>query len=374
MGNLVDKYLAKKSKNIFTYSKSVKDMISFENPVWSKETEFNECLKNTINMYIKNYYFKPLDNFDDFSKFFGPTIKCDNKFKTVFSCVYENFDFDNKDAQKESLYLITLVTYIGIILDKFTYPYKNYLITMETVEAIIKPMFDHVSFASYKPNDKALKELSRFIRKNSVNEKKFFEAIGLLNSDNSRNEYQSIDENDGYYKILYKYKIDSVEDYSERELRHSFSKISNGVKVISFELMTLTALKLLILEKDIGLLYPVDLLFYDKDSELNKLIKITENKSILDKIYILVNYEDYKKNRDILKKIKNNGFNIAFNVEDAPKMPYMAFQDSNLIFINKDFIKENEANFNTWKEIGIKFCIKKNGDVKNEKSLLGLEE
>ena len=213
------------------------------------------------------------------------------------------------------------------------------------------------------------------LKKNAVNEKKFFEALNSLNTDTSKNMYQVVSLDNVYFKVDYKYKIDEFNKYRTKDVRKYFKRIEDDLNALSYELATLTVLKANMLNKDINLLFPASLDFYRKEIEINKLAKVTSNECIKNKIKLLIDYDDYYKNKEVIRFLINAGFGLALDFNINTDVAYRTFNEIKVALVTQEFLKANKSNVDSWKESGVAFIIK--SEVNNEISemkLLGLEE
>lgn len=377
MASIVDKYLNKKKKELYEYSKEVNNLLEYnKSQIWSNDSEFNSLVKSTIDKYVDSYYFKPMTEFDGYSDYFGALVKCDNRFKTVLVCAIDSvIDEKNKEDNKVSYYIVSLIVYTAIALNRFTYPYNNYKIIITNVFTIIDAMFKNIDFMRYKDSSKLRKELTASIKGNALSESRFFESLNALNNDVSGNMYETVDFEGKYYTVKYKYKIPELNNYRQRDVDKYFKRISDDLNSLSYELATITILKSKMLNKDITLLFPADLEFYRKESEINKLSKVISNEGIKNSVKLLVEYDDYVKNKEVIRILANAGFEMALNFDNAADVPYRTFNEIKTAIVNMDFINKNKGNMESWKASGVNFVIK--SDVRNELSelrILGLEE
>ena len=377
MANIVDKYLNKKKKEIYEYAKAINNLLEYDkSQVWNNDSEFNTLVKATIDNYVSNYYFNPLNDFSDYNDYLGSLIKCDDRFKTILVCALNSTKKeDKKEKDKVSLYIVSLIVYTSIALNRFTYPYNNYKITITNVFTIMNVMFKNMDFIKYKDSSKLRKEITNLVKRNDSSESRFFEALNSLNNPFSKNLYETVDYENKYYIVRYKYEIPEFKNYRQKDVRKFFKRIKDDLNVLSYELTTLTILKSKMLNKDITLLFPVELEFYKKESEINKLVKVTSNEVIKNNIKLLVEYDDYAKNKEMIRILLNAGFKIALNFDNAFDVPYRTFNEIKTALVSPEFIKKNNGNMESWKESGVEFVIK--SDINNELDelkILGLEE
>lgn len=377
MANIVDKYLNKKKKQIFDYCKSVNEFLVYNNnQIWKTPIELNDMLKDIISIYVDKYYFKVLDNFDNYKDYLGALTKSDNRFKTILVCTFEYIPSKLKiDNYKISSYIISLIIYTAVILDRFTYPYNNYKVNMKNIESVITPMFSAVSFVEYKENKKKLKNITNEIKANDFLEKDLILALDKLNTDESKNEYECIDKENKLYKANYKYSMPELNEFRGKDIKKYFKRIEDDLKCVSFELATITALKIKMLNKDIMILFPIELDVYSNEMEINKLSKLLENQQVKSVIRLYIKYHDYKEHFGSIRLLSNAGFKIALNFEDSVEVPYTAFNDIKLVIVNHDFIDLNKGNIASWSDTGITFIEKSliSNDEISELKMLGLE-
>lgn len=378
MANIVDKYFNRKKKQIFDYSKLINNYLTYDNnQIWNinSSIDFNELIKKIISIYIDNYYFKSINDFEKYNEYLGDLIKCDNKFKTILVCSFNSISEEFKIGNyKISLYILSIIIYTSIVLDRFTYPYNNYKINTKNILSIVDPMFKNISFVKYNFNSKINKDITSLIRKNDNLESRFFTFLNSLNTDTSKNLYESINNQNKYYKISYKYNIPELREYRPKDVKKYMKRIADDLNCISYELATVAALKSRKLGKDIYLLFPINLEFYEKESEIKKLFKITSNQGIKNIIKFYVDYDDYKKYTGIVRILSNSGFEVVINIEDNREVPYGVFNEIKLAFITNEFLEKNKRNLEAWKNNGVEFVIKEISDSINELQMLGLEE
>ena len=377
MANIVDKYFNKKKKEIYDYSKIINSLLEYnKDQIWSNDSEFNELTKSAINRYVDEYFFKSMDSFDEYADYLGALIKCDDRFKTILVCAIDSIPEEKRVGNyKISAYIVSLIIYTAVAINRFTYPYGKYKINVTNVYKIMDMMFKNIDFIEYKDNIKVKRELVLTLKKNAVNEKKFFEALDSLNTETSRNMYQMLSLDNKYFKVIYKYKIEEFDKYRSKDVRKYFKRIEDDLNVLSYELTTLTVLKSRTLNKDMYFLFPASLDFYRKEAEINKLVKITNNEFIKDKIKLIIDYEDYYKNKEVIRILTNAGFSLALDFDMNSDVPYRTFNEIKLALVTQEFLKANKSNLDSWKESGVIFVIK--SEVSNEISetkLLGLEE
>ncbi len=377
MANVVDKYFNKKKKEMLEYSKIINELLEYDNnQIWTNDSEFNNLMKQTLNNYVDNYYFDSMEDFSEYEEYLGALVKCDNKFKTILVCAINSIpDELKKGNYKISAYIIALIAYTSIALNRFTYPYNNYKVTITNIFTIVESMFKNIDFMKYKEDTKLRKELYTLIKKNDTSESKFFECLNSLNTDISKNVYKNVDTNGKYYKVKYKYNIPEFKNYRDRDVKKFFKRIEDDLNVLSYELCTISILKARMLNKDITILFPIELEFYKKETEINKLVKILENESIKKRIKLLVNYDDYTKNKEMVRILLNAGFELAIDFDNSSDVPYRTFNEIKLGLVPIEFIKSNESNMESWKENEVNFVIKSeiNKEI-SELKMLGLEE
>lgn len=376
MANVVNKYFAKKKKQIYDYCKLISKMLIYENnQIWQTQSEMNELLKESISVYINKHYFKPLNNFEGYEAYFKPLIRCDDKFKTILVCNIENIPDEIKNSRAlPSIYVLSLLIYTSVILNEFTHPYNDYKVNTKNVKNVITSMFASVSFAKYEENSSVIREIVSLLKKNQNLEKRIFESFDSLNSDISGNVFEPIDSKFEFYKIIYKYDIPELEEYRARDVKKYLKKIADDLGCISYELSTISALKAKMLSKDINLLFPIDAAVYTKESEINKLLKIVSCQEIRKSIKFYLNYEDFKKNNEIIRAINSSGIEMVYDMKGDAEVPYAAFNTIKAALIDSLFLEKNKRNSELWENDGVKFIERKRNESVSEFVMLGLEE
>ena len=377
MANVVDKYFNKKKKDIFEYSKMINALLEYKNDqIWNTDSEFNEYIKKIIDRYVEMYYFKSIDDFSNYEEYLGALVKCDDRFKTVLVCAVDSISEEDKQGNyKVSTYIASLIVYTALALNRFTYPYHNYKINITNVFSIIDAMFKDIDFVVYNDSSKLRKEMVAAIKKNGGCEDKFFEYLDSLNNENSRNVYECIDDENKYYKVNYKYQIPEFKNYRQRDVSKFFKRIADDLNVLSYELTTISVLKSKLLNRDITFLFPANLEFYKKESEINKLVKVISNEEIKKSIKLLVNYDDYTKNKEMVRILLNAGFELALIFDSAEDVPYRTFNEIKFAVVPREFMVVNKGNMDSWNDNEITFVTK--GEIIKEYSeleILGLEK
>ena len=236
-------------------------------------------------------------------------------------------------------------------------------------------MFKNIDFVVYKDNSKLRKEMVNLIKKNGSCEDKFFEYLDSINSDVSKNVYESIDVENKYYRVKYEYQIPEFKNYRQRDVDKFFKRIEDDLNALSYELTTIAVLKSKLLNKDITFLFPAELEFYKKESEINKLLKVTSNEEIKNNIKLLINYDDYNKNKEMVRILINAGFDLALEFDSPSDVPYRTFNEIKTAVVPRDFMNVNKGNVDSWKENGINFVIKSEiKEISSELEMLGLEK
>ena len=377
MANIVDKYFNKKKKDLYEYSKMINTLLEYKNDqIWTNDSEFNEYIKKIVNKYVEMYYFTSIEDFTNYKEYLGALAKCDDRFKTILVCAVDSIDEERKQGNyKVSAYIASLIVYTAVALNRFTYPYHNYKINITNVFSIIDAMFKNIDFVVYKDSSKLRKELVGIIKENAISEDKFFKNLDSINTDNSKNIYESIDLENKYYKVNYKYEIPEFKNYRQKDVNKFFKRIKDDLNVLSYELTTISALKSKLLNKDITFLFPTDLEFYKKESEINKLVKVISNEEIKNKIKLLVNYDDYNKNREVIRILKNVGFELALIFDSSVDVPYKTFNEIKLAIVPREFMNSNKGNIDSWLSNEVTFIIRNEViKVSSELEILGLEE
>ena len=163
MTNIVDKYLNKKKKDLLEYSKLLYELIEFsgKEEIFENISSFSELAKASINNYVDKYFYYLVEDFSAYDDYLGSLKKCDNKFKTVLVSTIDSIEdeLSNKN-NKIPVYIVSLIIYISVMLNRFTYPYIKYKINVKNISTIIDIITKDVSFVNVNQDADIKKELT----------------------------------------------------------------------------------------------------------------------------------------------------------------------------------------------------------------------
>lgn len=369
MANITGKYLNKIRKDIIEYAEAILEYI------YPSPSKYKPLVKNIVRRYVENYYYQPEIEFTPLEEYFPNYMKINLTLRYLLLSTYEyHLEEHSLKKFKENLnfYMtICLIIWIANEINKLINPlsekvdYK--IITKKSIE-MINQVFP---FTKEKSLILITENLNNLIKENFKVGNNFFKIMG---DNRIYNEFHYIDTLDKYYEVVYKYSIEDIDKFRKNEVEELIKNkgIIDTFTCISLELLTLTILKLQLLNKKHTFLFKLNLDFYKQSKNIEFLHKLTEIKEIKNNIIFIADYEEYMANRNFIGDIKMAGFTLALdNIPAVEYKNYNIFADSKIVFVTEKFLEINHHFVPIWKEKGIELTIKKDKfeDISEEELL-----
>lgn len=372
MNDSIEKYLNKSKKNLNTIIESLETNIEFlDNELWSTYDEVRDKISNIINIYYDKYYLYVSSDFSKIDKYIKFNNKINRKLKNILMSIidyYESINEEKNIRDKEgSILYLTILIYVALIL------YEKEFITIDTpkkIEKVINNIIDNFARIRFK-REKDLITLINNIKEVITENNKFNNFIDSLNSKESHNIYMSINKDNNYYKAIYEYKIDDLNDYEERDISIVNEKLNiNSILCgISYDIAYYTMFKLLRNGLDYTILFPIN-----KKNLMDETIRnfmVNRNKNINNRIKFLINYDEIINDYEFVNTMKANEIDIFIEVSDNRETNnYNMFMDISNIIVTEEFISINEKYVEIWKDMNMNFIIKNFGNRLTEKRLI----
>ena len=193
-------------------------------------------------------------------------------------------------------------------------------------------------------------------------------------SRSNKNSFINVSKDTNYYKVMYEYDIDELDNYDGKDIKIVIKKLNmyDELTFISYDLLYYTAFKLLANNKNKILLFPIKKDLLNKDT-LERFVG-NRNKEVLKNIRFLIKYEEITKDYDFVNFTINNGLNICIDVtEEFESDNYNMFMDIKEVIAPEGFMSLNDKYVEIWKDSEMKFIIK-NMDIKiSERELIKLK-
>ena len=360
MNGSIDKYLNRSKKNLSTILINLETNIEFlDNGLWSSSDEFKELINKIINIYYDKYYLYDSNDFSTINKYIKFNNNINRKLKTILLAIIEYYENNNMKhiivEQESSILYLDILIYLGITL----YNTNFYLIDdSKKIEKVINNIIDNFQSIRFKKT-KDLVLLISNIKGIVLENNKFMNIIDNLNSDISHNYFIKINKKDKYYKVIYEYNIESLNEFDERDINivNNKMKISNMFTGISYDLLYYNVFKLL----SDGILN--NFLFKVRKEDLmnnDTLNYLTRRSNIINKhIKFLLNYDEIQGDYDFINLMKSKDIDIVIEVNKVFETDnYNMFMDIKNIVVDEEFLNTNEKYMEIWKDMNMNFIIK----------------
>lgn len=360
MNGSIDKYLNRSKKNLSTILINLETNIEFlDNGLWSSSDEFKELINKIINIYYDKYYLYDSNDFSTINKYIKFNNNINRKLKTILLAIIEYYENNNMKhiilEQESSILYLDILIYLGITL----YNTNFYLIDdSKKIEKVINNIIDNFQSIRFKKT-KDLVLLISNIKDIVLENNKFMNIIDNLNSDISHNYFIKINKKDKYYKVIYEYNIESLNEFDERDINivNNKMKISNMFTGISYDLLYYNVFKLL----SDGILN--NFLFKVRKEDLmnnDTLNYLTRRSNIINKhIKFLLDYDEIQGDYDFINLMKSKDIDIVIEVNKVFETDnYNMFMDIKNIVVDEEFLNTNEKYMEIWKDMNINFIIK----------------
>ena len=360
MNGSIDKYLNRSKKNLSTILINLETNIEFlDNGLWSSSDEFKELINKIINIYYDKCYLYDSNDFSIINKYIKFNNNINRKLKTILLAIIEYYENNNMKhiivEQESSILYLDILIYLGITL----YNTNFYLIDdSKKIEKVINNIIDNFQSIRFKKT-KDLVLLISNIKDIVLENNKFMNIIDNLNSDISHNYFIKINKKDKYYKVIYEYNIESLNEFDERDINivNNKMKISNMFTGISYDLLYYNVFKLL----SDGILN--NFLFKVRKEDLmnnDTLNYLTRRSNIINKhIKFLLDYDEIQGDYDFINLMKSKDIDIVIEVNKVFETDnYNMFMDIKNIVVDEEFLNINEKYMEIWKDMNMNFIIK----------------
>ena len=373
MNDIIDKYIISSKENLNIILINLENNIEFtNNNIWKNNTEFKDIIKSITNIYFEKYFLYCKNDFSKIDKFIKFNNKINRKLKTILLSIidyYENNNILYKITNEEDTILyLTVLYYLSLKLYEENF---NNVDNPKKMEKYINNIIDNFKDIKFK-KEKDLVILIQNIKDILLKNSEFNNNINKLSTNDSHNTFIKINDNDNYYKVLYEYEIDKLNNYNELDINIVNNKINifNILNGISYDLVYFTVFKLLKNGMNKKILFKITKEEILDDKILDYMIK--RNNVVVNNIKFLVDYNDIKDNFDMVNKICDKNINIFVEVNDGIETNnYNMFMNLKNIIVPEEFLSKNEKYIEIWKDMNMNFIVKDLQNKINEKELLG---
>lgn len=356
----ITNYINNSKKHLCIIVKCIEENIIFlENELWNSNDEFSNIVDEVISIYYDNYFLYKDNEYDIISKYIDINKQINKKIKNILLSIinyYENNEQQIIIRKKESsiLYLSILI-YIALVIydSKF-----ESICEVKLIEKKINNIIDNFAKIKYKEN-KDLAKLINDIEKNVKYNNNILNKINKLNNNSSNNKFLRINKDNNYFKVLYEYKIDELDNYEGKDIGIVINNldIESCFNKISYDIYCYNIFNVLKSGLDIKLLFPINKKIFNEKTIDYYLKNINEN--VLNEVSFIIDYEDIKNEYEYINFLKENNLNVYIEVlKSFETYNYNMFMDIKNIICNEDFLTINEKYLEIWKDMNLNFVIK----------------
>lgn len=372
MNDIIAKYIEKSKNSIINISNVLEDNIEFlDNDLWSSKEEFTEIITKVVNIYYDKYYLYKENNFDNINKYIKFSNSINRKLKTILLSIidyYESIDNSKIINQKESSILyLTVLIYVSLVLYNTKF---NIIEEPKGIEKTINNIIDNFAKIRFNKN-KDLNNIIETIKEDVIKNNEFRNTLDSLMNKESHNAYINLSKDNNYYKVLYEYDIDALDDYDGKDIRIVINELDIFKKfmLMSFDLCYYTSFKLLEKGLDYKLLLPIRKDNLDNETLDNMLQD--KNDLVLSNILLTVDFEEIEGNYEFVNNIKKKSVGIAINVnKNIESENYNMFMNVLDIVVEEEFLSLNNRYLEIWKDMNMNFIVKNMDKKVTEKELL----
>jgi len=375
MEDIISKYINCSKSNLNIVIDVLEDNIEFlDNKLWSSKQEFKDIIEKIIDIYYNKYYLYTENNFDKIGEYISFNKKINRKLKTLLLSIidyYESIDSVNTIKEKESSIL-----YLNILLYLSIHIYNTNIDNIDEpkkIEKVINNVIDNFSKIKFKQSknlEDIINRIKDIVKKNSD----FRYQLNNLMSRNNHNSYININNGSKYYKVLYEYDIDELDDYDGKDIGIVIKKMNilERFSIISFNLCYFTVFKLLEKGIDYKLFIPIDR--YMLTDEFIEEILLNANDKIFEHISFILDYEDVKGDYEFINHLRSKKLNVCIEVnKNFESDNYNMFLNVTDIVVDEEFLSLNDKYSEIWLDMEMNFIVKNMGGKTTEKELLGIK-
>ncbi len=348
--SVINKYVAKKEKDLLSYAKILESLISIENnKMWQSKKEFSVFTKEIIEIYSEKYYFQNNIHKENPIEYSNDNINFVLKSIIEYCRLHDKID-TLKNLKNETFLLSVIictacyVDFASNVVDGDIQDTKNkfkYLLTYLRKTKILE----------VKDNKYFINDLFDEIKKNISEDKKILE---YLECENFKNEYKMISNNPVYYEVLFSYEIPGLKDFDENLTKGVLKKYEAKINEISYDLLEVHLLKELISNMEMDKY----IIRINKDMKKTSLVRFFDNRYLKEFVKILVPYNEEIKYQNIINDYKEIGMKFIYEMDNNEEIEPTSLMNDMELLVSREFIKNNENNQMSLNKMNIKLVVK----------------
>ena len=344
---VIDKYVTKKERDLLEYSKILESLISLEvNNMWHNKKEFAVYVKDIIKIYAENYYF------DNFVHRDNPIDYSNDNISSVLHSIIDYFKQNNcmpkiKEWKNET-FLLSVIICTACYVDFATNVVDGDISDTKNKFKYLLKYYSKTKILRISNNKYWINDLFTAIKKNALNDQKVLDSF---TNESISNTYYEYIKDSKYYSYQFDYKIPGLENKDEALIEKVTKEYESKLLEISYELLIVQLLKDYISNSEMKYyLVEANPLLNKK----NNLLKMFDNKYILDYVRFIMPYEDTIINEKILSTYRDN---IIFIYSKTNPIQANVLRSDTKYIVSQEFLDNNQDNELSWKNKNIEFIV-----------------
>lgn len=352
--SVIDKYVNKKSKDLLEYAKILESIISIEdNNLWHNKKDFTNYAKEIIENYANSFYFQNNIHKDNPIEYSNDNINFVLKAILEYCRVHDTIDIVK--LRKNETFLLSVIIcsacYVDFacnVVDGDFQDTKNkfkYLLSYLRKTKILK----------VKDNKYFVNDLFDAVKKNIAEDKKI---LSTYDTETFTNTYKMLSNNPVLYEVGYTYSVPNLEEFDENLTKRVLSTYELKFFELSLDVLELKILEELISNKDM----PNYVIRVNKYLKKANIVRKLNNKYLKEYIKVLVPFEKEIEYQPFIKDIKEANVKFIYELEETKNVEATIFMDDTELLVDKEFVKNNLDNENSFKKMNVKLIVKNKED------------
>lgn len=355
--SVIDKYLAKKKKDLVEYAKILETVVTLEeNTLWSSKQEFSELAKGIIDYYVEHFYFDNNVHRDN------PVEYSNDNLSSVLKSLIAYFQGIQQPGlvqeKKNETFLLSAIICCCCYADISSNVVDgNFTETRGKFKYLLQYL-QKTNILKVYVNSKAVASLFDKIKQNNAKEEKFFQTFI---SEAYYNEYKVIAKDPVCMMVSFFYKVDGLDTFDSKMVKQINGEFKDKYLAMSYELLSIELLKELLSNREMRrYVVPVTMSALKKPS----LFATLNDDMFKDLFYIMIDFEEAKKYKEEINTLEALGYHFIYDYDFVGEISQNTFLRNMDILVHEELLKKNEEKLSTWKNQGIHFIVKNNEEEK----------
>lgn len=355
--SVIDKYLAKKKKDLVEYAKILETVITLEkNTLWTTKQEFTTIVKGIIEYYADHYYFDNNVHRENPVEYANDNLNA--VLKSLIAYYQKTGQSGLMQTKKNETFLLSALICAACYADIATNVVDgNFTETRGKFKYLLQYL-QKTNILKIYINSKAINTLFDRIKQSVSKEEKFF---GSFQMENCYNEYHLVAKEPVYYLTSYFYQVEGLETFDKKMVKSINSEFKDKYLSISYDLLAIELLKELLSNNEVKRYF-----IKATDSAIRKpSVFAPLNDEILKEYFaILIDFEDSKAFKEEISTLEALGYHFVYDFKESGEISQNTFLRNMDILVHEELLKKNEEKLSTWKNQGINFILKSNEEEK----------